>query len=129
MYPTLGLAVNVAIWTCVETSLGVICACIPCLTPLVLRAMRLIRKRKISGSPTFNRARIEYNAESCTRDYGFRRMDDLSELSATFELTLNGESYAECRASDVVQNVNLNPFGINVMSEVKQTSEPSMKVS
>ncbi len=116
-----GLAVNVAIWTCIEVSLGVICACIPCLTPVVLRMIRSKRKQFPRGdgkSDTINLFNTKRN--SFGRDNGFHRMHELSELGATFEMTIYSGNYANCQAAELSDRERPK-HGISVTKEVEQS--------
>lgn len=48
-------------------------------------------------------------------------MNELSELGATFEMTIYGGSYADCRASERAPEGDLPTKGINVTKEVEQS--------
>jgi len=80
-----------------------------------------MRKRKRNPQGSTDALNPSHPHAPFGRDNGFHRMNELSELGATFEMTIYGGSFADCRASERGPERDLPKKGINVTKEVQQS--------
>ena len=81
-------------------------------------------RKQQTPQDTNDAMKLTHQRATFGKENGFERMDEFPELGATFEMTIYGESYADCRVSERLPDDSLPENGINVTKEVnvKQTS-------
>ena len=117
------------LWSCVETSFGVVAACIPSLTPLVLIAFGKLPKSNTPYTPSHDHIKNPVSRCHRTAKGKFNRITDLVESNPriqSFELTMQQPQGSSTEDGKMAHQRPLENE-ILVIKQIDQTSRERSK--
>ena len=111
-------------WSCIETSFGVVAACIPSLTPLILLMFGKLPNANRAYTPSYDHAKKPVSQSPRTAKGNFNRIADLVESdphSQSLELLMRQPQGSTAEDTKMVEQRALE-HEIVVIKQIDQTS-------